>query len=221
MKKKPLLFALLALAIVTSLTAGTLAVYTKSVSLAGDVEVKKFAFDAKGGSATGVNAIKLAPTETQTYRFNVTNFEGAGAAAEVPLEYTIKVDIDGADTMVGLTAVLTKGTEELGRTTNGVFTTAVQNLPANTKTTDDYVVTLTWNDVQGDETQSSVGKTAATFSSGLKVSVNAVQAITANNNGGTNNGGTNNGGTNNGGTNNGNGNNGGNNGGTNNGNGNP
>ena len=104
----------------------------------------------------------------------------------------------------------------LGRTTNGVFTTGKQNLPANTKTTDDYVVTLTWNDVEGDETQSSVGKTAATFSSGLKVSVNAVQAINANNNGGSNNGGTNNGGTNNG-----NGNNGGNNGGTNNGNSNP
>ncbi len=180
MKKKPLLFALLALAIVTSLTAGTLAVYTKSVSLAGDVAVKRFAFDSKGGNASGVNAIKLAPTETQTYSFNVTNFEGDGAAAEVPLDYTITVDIDGADTMVGLTAVLTKGTVELGRTTNGVFTSEAQNLPANAKTTDDYVVTLTWNDVANDATQSNVGTAAQLFNSGLKVTVNAVQSLTAN-----------------------------------------
>lgn len=188
MKKKPLLFALLALAIVTSLTAGTLAVYTKSVNLAGDVKVKRFAFDAKGGSASVENPIKLAPTETKTYAFQVMNFEGVnGQAAEVPLDYIITVDIDGADEMVGLTAVLTKGKEELGRTINGKFTTTKPlSLPANTKTTDDLVVTLTWVDDKTDKTQSSVGSAAKQYSSGLKVTVNAVQSLTANNGGGNN-----------------------------------
>ena len=194
MKKKPLLFALLALAIVTSLTAGTLAVYTKSVELTGDVKVKRFAFDAKGGNATGEHAIRLAPTETETYSFEVTNFEGNSQAAEVPLEYTISVDIDGADEMVGLTAILKKGDTVLGSTTNGSFITKdtfseVLRLPKDVKTTDKYVVTLTWQDVATDATQSNVGKAAKQYNSGLKVTVNAVQSLTANNgNGNGNNG---------------------------------
>ena len=107
MKKKPLLFALLALAIVTSLTAGTLAVYTKSVSLAGDVTVKKFAFDAQGGNKSKVDAVKLAPTQSQITTFYVTNSEDEKTFAEVNLDYVITVDIEKtAALMVGLKAEL-------------------------------------------------------------------------------------------------------------------
>ena len=63
-KSKKLLLVVLALAILTSLTAGTLAVYTKTVSLTGQIEAKKFAFAATGGIEGDKKAINLAPTES-------------------------------------------------------------------------------------------------------------------------------------------------------------
>ena len=177
MKKKPLLFALLALAIVTSLTAGTLAVYTKSVSLAGDVQVKKFAFDAKGGNGTEVTAVKLAPKESQTTNFEVTNTEDGKTPAEVNLDYVITVDIaKTAAIMVGLTAELLDNT---GKTVaNGVNFTYSSKLAADTIEVDKYQVKLTWNNADNAR-QTRVGSAALTNVDGLKITVAATQDTSA------------------------------------------
>lgn len=180
MKKKPLLFALLALAIVTSLTAGTLAVYTKSVSLAGDVTVKRFAFSATGGSESTVAAIILAPKESMTTKFSVSNFEGTGAPSEVPLNYTITVDIaETASKMVGLTATLSINGTVVASSQNGIIQYQSEaQLAAAQALTHDYVVTLTWND--GDnKLQSEQGEEANTYSKGLTITVQATQATGA------------------------------------------
>ena len=179
MKKKSLLFALLALAIVTSLTAGTLAVYTKSVSLAGDVQVKKFAFDAQGGNGTEVAAVKLAPTQSQNTNFEVTNSEDGTTPAEVNLDYVITVDIqDTAKTMVGLKAELLDGAgAALAVVGNGqLFTYSSKLTAAATPEVDKYQVRLTWEHVDGqNQTQSDVGSAAKTNVDGLKITVAATQ----------------------------------------------
>ena len=177
MKKKPLLFALLALAIVTSLTAGTLAVYTKSVTLAGDVEVKKFAFSAEGGNGTQVDAVKLAPKQSQSTKFQVTNSEDDKTPAEVNLDYVITVDIEKtAAIMVGLTAELLDNT---GKTVaNGVNFTYSSKLAAGAIEVDKYQVKLTWED-DDNELQSAVGSAALTNVDGLKITVAATQDTSA------------------------------------------
>ena len=181
MKKKPLLFALLALAIVTSLTAGTLAVYTKSVSLAGDVTVKKFAFTTNGGNESTVESITLAPKESMETKFTITNKHNKNLS-EVPLEYKITVDIaDTAAKMVGLTATLLRdGTTPVGSFANGIITyESTENLPANSETTHSYTVRLTWNDattVAETERQTAEGFAAETYSKGLEITVAATQA---------------------------------------------
>lgn len=186
MKKKPLLFALLALAIVTSLTAGTLAVYTKSVSLAGDVTVKKFAFDAQGGNKSKVDAVKLAPTQSQITTFYVTNSEDGKTFAEVNLDYVITVDIEKtAALMVGLKAELLdeKGAVLKVNGTDQKFTYSGK-LAKDAIETDKYQVKLTWADA-GDKrntdkkTQSEVGFDAAKYTDGLSIKVAATQDTSA------------------------------------------
>jgi hypothetical protein len=177
MKKKYLLLTLLALAIVTSLTAGTLAVYTKSVSMNAVVEIKKFAFAAAGKIEGEAKSINLAPTETKSYNFTVTNYEGeTGSPAEVALDYTVFADFaDAAKKMPGLTAVLTKdGVQVAAANVNGTITYANTTL-AGTATKHEYVIKLTW--AGNDNTaQTSAGlEKAAT--NGLQVTVTAVQHI--------------------------------------------
>jgi hypothetical protein len=66
MNKKKLLLVLLALAIVTSLSAGTLAIYTKTVSTSEQVQAKRFAFASPGTTSVSTDGIQLAPGETAT-----------------------------------------------------------------------------------------------------------------------------------------------------------
>lgn len=186
MKKKPLLFALLALAIVTSLTAGTLAVYTKSVSLAGDVKVKKFAFTTNKGNETSVSSITLAPTESMDTTFSITN-KDEDNLSEVPLKYNITVDIKKtAEKMVGLTAELLRdGTKSVGSSVNGIITyESDENLTGGKETTHNYTVRLTWNDATSTaetKKQTDEGFLANTYKldQGLNITVAATQATPA------------------------------------------
>ena len=180
MKKKPLLFALLALAIVTSLTAGTLAVYTKSVNLGTTVDVKKFAFTAAGGTESDNKAIKLAPKESMTYQFAVSNTDN-GVTSEVDLTYVISIDMaDAATQMPGLTATLSGGgmTEKiitpLEGDNKGKLTYST-TLPQTTSKTDNYVVTVAWN--AGTNDQHNTAGTTVVGTKGLNVNVTATQKI--------------------------------------------
>lgn len=177
MKKKYLLLTLLALAVVTSLTAGTLAVYTKSVSMNAAVEIKKFAFAAAGSIEGEAKSINLAPTESKNYNFTVTNFEGDnGSPAEVPLDYTVYVDFaDAAAKMPGLTAVLAKDGKEVAAANAGGTITYKDETPAGAATTHKYVVKLTW--AGSDNAAQSAAGLAKAATQGLKVTVTAVQKL--------------------------------------------
>lgn len=181
MKKKTLLFSLLALAIVTSLTAGTLAIYTKSVTLSSKVDIKKFAFTAGGASDSVNKPIKLAPSEQETYTFSVTN-EDNKVTSEVDLDYVIKIDIaDAAKQMTGLTASLSLNDKTLdttpltGQDIGKLTYTATEKLPASKSTTVNYVVTLLWEAGTDDE-HTTAGLTV-TETKGLTVEVTATQSV--------------------------------------------
>lgn len=176
MKKKSLLFALLALAIVSSLTAGTLAIYTKSVDLKGNIEIKKFAFGATGGVANDATAIKLAPQESQNYNFTINNFEADGAPSEVPLNYTIAIDFsNAATTMPGLKASLKTNGTEVATDTSGIITYTAAKSEASVKTSLDYVLTLTWGGT--DDAGHTDAGLAQSATEGLKIDITATQAI--------------------------------------------
>lgn len=176
MKKKVLLLPLLILSIVTSLTAGTLAIYTKTLNLGADVVIKKFAFAAAGNIADDATQIKLAPTESQIYNFKVTNYEEDSAVAEVPLNYTVTIDFtDAAAKMPGLIATLSgAGITETLTDNEGIIEHTYQ-MPAGKEATDNYLLTLTW---AGDDNEkhSEAGQRKESIKD-LSVTVVATQQI--------------------------------------------
>ncbi|MEG2187086.1 MAG: hypothetical protein RR085_07160 [Clostridia bacterium] len=92
MKKKTLLMTLLVLAIVTALSAGTLAVYTSTVDVTtDDITAKTFFINAKKNEVKQFVA-KMAPGEKISYAFDVSNAEG-GAVSEVPLIVSTVLDV--------------------------------------------------------------------------------------------------------------------------------
>ncbi len=178
MKKKPLLFALLALAIVTSLTAGTLAIYTRTLDLNAGIEIKRFAFNATGGVVGDTKAIKLAPGEEMKYQFSITNFKDKESPAEVPLDYDISIDfIDATKKMPGLTATLDKtdGTSEIhvGTTDDGHIEDKDQS-PASKAKTIVYTLTVKWGGT--DDKEHTKAGTAVKETKGLNITVTATQA---------------------------------------------
>ena len=177
--KKKLLLIVLALAILTSLTAGTLAVYTRQVlDETEDVIAKRFACSASGALASGSESITLAPTESMDYNFVVANVDDAESpAAEVPLEFVMTFDFAGAaKEMAGLTATLKyKGGEEaLTTNTTGSFVWRT-NSPAGKAWQEDYVLTLTWaDDGEHNASHSNAGKEKV-LTNDLTVTVVATQ----------------------------------------------
>lgn len=187
MKKKPLLFALLALAIVTSLTAGTLAVYTSTVDLGtATVQVKKYAFAGSGKIVGDKTAILLAPTESMTYQFTITNTYN-GTISEVPLKYAIEADFaDAANKMPGLTAQLKRGDTILATSVNGKINYDSQNGPDNKDvltagSTNErtFEVVLTWGAANAETAANNTAHTNAGINNketgGLSVDVIATQ----------------------------------------------
>jgi len=107
--KKFLLTAVLILAVVTSLTAGTLAAYNQKIDLTGgNVTAKKFSFTATGTKGF-YDAVDLIPGDTVTYKFEIDN------------ESEIKVDFSVAAVLTGelSEALEVEITDQHGNVVNG------------------------------------------------------------------------------------------------------
>ncbi len=171
--KKKLLLVVLALAILTSLTAGTLAVYTKTIEKTATVEAKQFAFSVEGSVEDGSEVISLAPTESMDYNFSITNVEN-GAVAEIPLEYTTTIDYSKAIASIpDLEVKLYKDGSEFGdASVPGKITFTAQS-DAGTTFLGEYKITFKWADDGDGETQ--VSQTDVSVTGGLLVSVVAEQ----------------------------------------------
>lgn len=89
--KKFLLTAVLILAVVTSLTAGTLAAYNQTLSITGsDLTSKKFKFSALGSQSFSADITDFTPGKTVWYKVDVTN------ESEVPVDFKVTAALTGA-----------------------------------------------------------------------------------------------------------------------------
>jgi hypothetical protein len=88
--KRFLLTAALILAVVTSLTAGTLASYNQTLSINGEVTSKKFEISAAGGSEFN-SGISVSPGTTQWYKFTVSN--GSDVAVKLKAKASISTEL--------------------------------------------------------------------------------------------------------------------------------
>jgi len=87
--KKFLLTAVLILAVVTSLTAGTLAAYNQTLSITGtDVNTKEFNFTANGSKSFS-ESLKIAPGDKITYKVNIKN------KSEVSADFMVDAVLSG------------------------------------------------------------------------------------------------------------------------------
>ncbi len=176
--KKKLLLVVLALAILTSLTAGTLAVYTRTVTKTATVEAKRFAFSADGSIEGGKEEISLAPTESMDYNFSIANVATKnGPVAEVPLKYDVTITFGGAlEAMPGLTVTLYQDGEKVGDYTEGQIKFSAES-KAGILFDESYVVTMTWADTADDDVQTTTGAAKTSVTEGLKVVVVAEQVV--------------------------------------------
>jgi hypothetical protein len=177
--RNKLLFVVLALAILISLTAGSLAVYAKTVTDTRQVSAKRFVFSAVGDIAGDDTVIRLAPTESMEYDFTISNVDDlTGLAAEVPLQYDITINYALAASMLpGLAATLYSGGETVGVYENGYITYTAQS-PAGVLFENSYRVVLTWvDDGSSDAQQTAAGSRKVSLNTGLALTVEATQTF--------------------------------------------
>ncbi len=177
--KKKLFLVILALAILTSLTAGTLAVYTKTLTDTEKIEAKRFAFSADGKIANDKTSINLAPTESMEYDFSIANVDSEGGpVAEVPLTFKVTIDYkQAAGQMPGLKATLYYKDEEVGEYSDGQITYTA-NSSAGVLFDEDYKVVVNWADDGGsNEGQTNAGKSKVSVATGLNLTVVATQTV--------------------------------------------
>ncbi len=159
--KKFLLTVALILAVVTSLTAGTLAAYNQTLSITGNVQAPHFDFTAAGSSELREN-VKINPGQTKYYQVDITN------NSEVPVEFTAAAALSGelATALSGrLSVTVLDGDKKSwdGKTTLDPDETATA------------YVKVTWADGD-DATDVAAGK--ADSSASLSISVNGTYADT-------------------------------------------
>lgn len=100
--KKTALILILLLVMVSSLTAGTLAMYTTAIDglAQGSVVAKEFVFIGEGTDSFA-QGVKIAPEETVQWQFNVKNYSGQ-IVTETDLYYKFTFDVNA---LTGKTAI--------------------------------------------------------------------------------------------------------------------
>ena len=144
--KKTLLISALVLTIASSLVAGTMATYTKTLeAMEGEVTAKQFYI---GATETTFADVKLAPSEETTWDFSVINYQGE-VATEVDMDLNIVVAVGGA--IDGLNVALFEGDTQLGSTVvkDGTIDFSIDKaFNKNVKEQRDFSVKVLWNNGQ-------------------------------------------------------------------------
>lgn len=157
--KKTLLMGAMALAIVTSMVAGTLAIYSKNFDFGGNVTAKKFYVNAT--SETTTPDIKIAPGETADWTFEVTNTDGAVISA-VDMSTHITVTLPEGFKDIAVTLKNADG-NTLGSgvaDANGKIEVAGADFTANTGKTDEYTLEFTWDGTKDNANDTALGEAA-------------------------------------------------------------
>ena len=92
MMRRAMVLTVLLLMIVTSLNAGTLAIYTSTIDLATlPVSAKRFALGVNQGSA-GEFDLRIAPGDVVSYNFDVSNTDSEGRVSQVDMDLLVEAD---------------------------------------------------------------------------------------------------------------------------------
>ena len=118
--KKSLLIAVLILAVLTSLTAGTLAKYTKTVTESADFDAKKFFFSGSGTVVAGGD-LHIAPGDTKEYAITLTQ------SSDVPMTYTVQSSPSGNASFLALLGANSLITYKIGAGAAQDVTAAVKS----------------------------------------------------------------------------------------------
>ncbi|HPG92873.1 MAG TPA: hypothetical protein PK675_05625 [Clostridia bacterium] len=146
--KKSLVLILLALIIVSAMVSGSLAVYTTTEEItSGDISAKTLIFELNKISGFD-QALQIAPTESVTYIFNITNTKGY-AVSQVPIDATITIALGAAEgkTAIGnlVATIYSEGVEIADiPVINGVGSIDLSKHFNLTAETFQYEVVVTW-----------------------------------------------------------------------------
>lgn len=180
--KKVIITAALILAIASSLVAGTLATYTKTLApITGSASAKQFYI---GSNETFFPDIKLAPSEKTEWAFSVVNFnDSSNVVNEVDTDMSVTLNVAakaGKAAIDGLhVSIYDSKNNQLGTTVikNGQMTFNIKKaFPANTKTTQSYKLVAEWkNSYVGDnvDTQNAENNNSTT----IGVTVTGTQSL--------------------------------------------
>jgi len=90
--RKSLRFLVLLLMLITSLTCGTMAVYTSTIDLSPlTISAKRFVLGVNQGGQDEFD-LKIGPGETVSYQFTVTNQDSSGNVSEVDMDLLVDAD---------------------------------------------------------------------------------------------------------------------------------
>lgn len=147
--KKFLLTAALVLALVTSLTAGTMAFYSTEIATISDsITTKEFEITADKRSDSYIaKDLEIAPGDSITYHVNVTN--GSEVSADTLFNAKLVTASNEAVTFPGMNVVVTKKVggsvdNTTTETSTTVGTTSYVKAYMRADTVDAYEVTVTW-----------------------------------------------------------------------------
>jgi hypothetical protein len=151
--KRGIIILVLVLMVITSLNAGTLAIYTSTADVAVlDVSAKRFVLGVERGGQLELN-LKVAPGERASYNFEVTNTDSEDRVCEVDMDMNIQADLSAVcDAIPGLEVELLRyGTDgyapvaivgedgQLDYTKSSLFTASVSDVQR-------YSLTFYWPD---------------------------------------------------------------------------
>lgn len=163
--KKILTITALVLLVASSLVAGTLAMYTKTLNpIDGTVTAKKFYI---GATSSSIADVKLAPSESNTWDFDVVNTNESDVPTEVDMDLAITVDVttDGVAIDGLVVGLYDSGDNLLGTavTKTGTVTYSLDNaFLANVAATKSFYVKAEWqNGLASDVTDTANADAAA------------------------------------------------------------
>ena len=116
--RKTVLILILLLVMATSVTAGTLAMYTTSIdNLAqGSVVAKEFVFIGDGTDSFA-QGVKIAPTEKVTWQFGVRNFDGH-VITETDLYYRMTFNVKASEGKTAIAPLTVTVKDDTGKVVN-------------------------------------------------------------------------------------------------------
>lgn len=141
--KKTLLIVALVLAITTSIIAGTMAYYTITLDelVEGEVVAKEFILEGEDTSEHE-ESVKIAPGESETWTFEIKNFENEEVVTETDMDVTIELALsDGFTNKAGEKAPLTIKFNDEAYSSAKEFSKLFE---AGEKATKPFTVTVEW-----------------------------------------------------------------------------